>query len=62
MIVHNSLPELEEENIDKVIHSYEEELSNENLLELNQNQYNNKVQNEESEKPNEKVLIIKRLS
>lgn len=60
MILHSELPQLKE-NIDEVVPSYVEELSNEDLLELN-NQINNQNQDEECEKPNEKVLTLKRLS
>lgn len=45
-----------------MIYSYEEELCNKDLLELNLNQYYDNVQQQESEKPNEKVLTIKWLS
>jgi hypothetical protein len=58
----NTFPELEEEDIDEVICSYEEELNNEDLLELTQNQHYDKFQDEVSEKPNEKVLTVKGLS
>lgn len=56
----NGFPELEED-IDEMISSYEEELSNEDLLELNKNKNYDKVQEEESEKPDEEVITLKGL-
>jgi len=58
----NKFPELEEEDINALICSCEEELNNEDLLELNQNQHYDKFQDGVSEKPNEKVLTVKGLS
>jgi len=45
-----------------VISTYEEELRDADLLELNKNQHYDKDQEEESEKLNTKVITVKKLS
>lgn len=56
MVVRDIRFELEEEDINDVISSYEVCLSNEDLLELNINKNYEKIQEEESENPDEKFL------
>jgi len=52
----NQLPKIEERNIVKVIPSAHEELSNEDLLELNNQNYD-QDRKKECEKPNVKIFI-----